>query len=318
MDLRDAARQYAAKSNILASISFFGNFGVYFLALFLGIRFFESWSVCVPAVLLLGLAAVRLYVLQHDTGHLTLFRTRRQNEWAGYALSTFTFTPFRAMQYNHNLHHTYVGNLEERDKGEINTMTLREWRAASPGRRLFYRLYRNPLLLISLGSIWTYFFRYRWPKNTVKVGVAGVLIHDALVVGFVALLYWAFGWPGVCVLLAGTIVGGMLGVFLVYLQHNFEDTYWDRKPGLDFQKACLQGSSCINFGWLFDEAVANITKHDIHHYAAAIPSYRLRQAHRELGREFGFRNIGLREAFRSFRLKLWDEDAGRLVPFPVG
>ncbi|HGG05447.1 MAG TPA: fatty acid desaturase [Aliiroseovarius sp.] len=316
MNLRDATRQYALRSNFLASLSFFGNFAVYFLALFLGIRYFETWSVSVLAVLLLALAAVRLYVLQHDTGHLTLFRTRRQNEWAGYALSTFTFTPFRAMQYNHNLHHAYIGNLDARDKGEINTMTLREWQAASPGQRLFYRLYRNPVLLIGVGSVWTYFFRYRWPKNTLKVGVAGVLIHDAFVIGYITFLYWQFGWPGVVVLLGGTALGGMLGVFLVYLQHNFEDTYWDRKPDLDFRRACLQGASCVNFGWLFDEAVANITKHDIHHYAAAIPSYRLRQAHRELEGEFGFRNIGLREALRSFRLKLWDEDAGRLVPFP--
>lgn len=147
-----------------------------------------------------------------------------------------------------------------------------------------------------------------------------MLVHDALLLGYFALLYWLFGWTGVWVLALATMIGGMLGVFLVYLQHNFEDTYWDRKPDLDPQRASIQGSSCLGFGWVFDEAVANITKHDTHHFNATIPSYRLRLAHREvrweMRDEFGFTRIGFGEALRSFRLKLWDEEVGKLVPFP--
>ncbi len=313
--MREQARRYNTKSDSLAALSYVANFVVYFLALYLAIRHAQSW-LAVPFLIVLAFAGVRLYVLQHDCGHLALFSSRRLNEWAGYLLSTFTFTPFKVMQYNHNLHHAYVGNLEARDTTEIFTMTLAEWRRAGPWRRLYYRLYRNPLILIPLGALWTYFFAYRWPRNTVKVGIAGVLAHDAALLGYLGALYWLFGWTGVAVLLLGTLLGGMLGVFLVYLQHNFEDTYWDRKPDLDFTRATLQGSSCLDFGWLFDEAVANITKHDIHHFNASIPCYRLRQAHRELEQAFGMRRIGLREALRSFRLKLWDEDSQRLVPFP--
>ncbi len=314
--LRASARVYSQKSNSLAALSYFSNFAVYFLALFVAIRFWGNWVVEVPVLVLMAFAGVRLYVLQHDCGHLSLFATRKQNEWAGLALSTFTFTPFKVMQYNHNMHHTYVGNLDARETTEIFTMTLAEWNAASPGRRLFYRLYRNPFILIPVGAFWTYFFVYRWPKNTRKVGVAGVLAHDALLLAYMAVLYWFFGWTGVIVLLVATFIGGMLGVFLVYLQHNFEGTYWDRKPELDFVRATIQGSSCLDFGWVFDEAVANITKHDIHHFNASIPCYRLRQAHRELEDVFAFEKIGFLEALRSFTLKLWDEDRGRLVAFP--
>lgn len=315
--MRQHSRRYSDKSDLLASISYFGNFAIYFLSLYLAIQYAQSWLV-VPFLIILAFSGVRLYVLQHDCGHLALFSSKRMNEWAGYLLSTFTFTPFKVMQYNHNLHHAYVGNLEARDTTEIFTMTLKEWNEAGPGRRLYYRLYRNPAILIPVGAFWTYFFAYRWPRNTRKVGIWGVLVHDALLLAYLGALYWLFGWTGVAVLLVGTLLGGMLGVFLVYLQHNFEDTYWDRKPDLDFTRATLQGSSCLDFGWVFDEAVANITKHDIHHFNASIPCYRLRQAHRELEDEFGMRRIGFGQALRSFTLKLWDEDQGKLVPFPKG
>lgn len=315
MNIRETARLYNRKSNSLAALSFFGNFGIYFLSLYLAIHYAQTWYLLAPLGVVVAFSGVRLYILQHDCGHLSLVKSHKLNEWAGYLLSTFTFTPFKVMQYNHNLHHSYVGNLDTRETAEINTMTVKEWRAATPGQRLFYRLYRNPLILIFIGAVWTYFFRYRWPKNTLKVGAVGVLVHDALLLGYFALLYWLFGWTGVWVLALATMIGGMLGVFLVYLQHNFEDTYWDRKPDLDPQRASIQGSSCLDFGWVFDEAVANITKHDIHHFNATIPSYRLRLAHREMRDEFGFTRIGFGEALRSFRLKLWDEEVGKLVPF---
>lgn len=275
------------------------------------------WILLFPSTIVTALAGVRLYMLQHDTGHLSLFSSQRANVIAGYALSPFTVTPFRVMQYNHNQHHTYVGNLDARDKGEIHTMTYHEWKTATYWQRWYYRIYRNPFVMIPVGGFFTYFIRYRWPKSTIKVGVWGVLIHNAMLFSFAAIIYAAFGWKGIFIHLTSIFIAGQLGVFLVYLQHNFEDTYWDRKPALDFERASLRGSSCLDFGWVFDEIVANITKHDIHHLNASIPSYRLRDCHRDLRDDFELRSIGLREALASFRLKLWDEDRGKLVPFPT-
>jgi omega-6 fatty acid desaturase (delta-12 desaturase) len=259
---------------------------------------------------------VRLYVLQHDCGHLSLFERRDWNIWAGYGLSTFTLTPFRAMQVNHNTHHAHLGNLEERESGEIHTMTLREWEEAGPLRRLGYRIYRNPLFLLPVGGAFAYLIRYRWPKNAGRIGWTGVMIHNALLVLWLALIWAGWGMTGLTVWLATAVTAGIIGVFLVYLQHNFEDTYWDRKPDLNIEQAALQGSSALDLGWWWDLGTCNIAYHDIHHFNPRIPSYRLRQCHRALRGPYALRTIEWPEAIRSFRLKLWDEDAGALVPFP--
>ncbi|MEM8729810.1 MAG: fatty acid desaturase [Pseudomonadota bacterium] len=317
MDIRAHTRAYCEKDNRLASLSYFGTFAVYFVSFYLAVSHASLWWVVGPMAMIMGLAAVRLYVLQHDTGHHSLFETRRQNELAGHVLSVFTFAPFEVMKQNHNLHHGFIGNLDHRDTGEIHTMTVREWHSAGFWERLGYRLYRNPLVLIPLGSLFTYFIRYRWPKKTSEFGVTGVLLHNLVILGWLGLVYALFDWTGVWIWLAGSYFGGMFGVFLVYLQHNFEDTYWDRRPDLDPQIAALQGSSCLDFGWFFDFMVANITLHDIHHFNARIPSYRLRRCHYAIPEEMGLRRINFREAVRALGLKLWDEDQERLVPFPT-
>lgn len=316
MDLRAYTRQYTEKDNRLAALSYFGTFAVYFSALTLAIAYSHLWYVMVPAGVVFAFAAVRLYVLQHDTGHHSLFETRRQNEWAGHGLSPFTFAPFEVMKQNHNLHHANIGNLEHRETGEIHTMTLREWKQAGFWQRLQYRLYRNPFVLVPLGALFTYFIRYRWPKNTMEFGVMQVLAHNVVIVLWLTFLYFVAGQTGLFIWLGFSFLGGMIGVFLVYLQHNFEDTYWDRRPDLNPQVAALEGSSCLDFGWFFDFAVANITLHDIHHFNARIPSYRLRQCHYNLPPEVAPRRIKFTEALRALGLKLWDEDSKRLVPFP--
>jgi omega-6 fatty acid desaturase (delta-12 desaturase) len=141
----------------------------------------QLWWVLLPAMVVHAFSAVRLYVLQHDFGHHSMFETRRQNEIAGHLVSPFTFAPFEVMKQNHNLHHANVGNLAHRETGEIHTMTLREWEEAGFWQRLQYRLYRNPFVLIPVGALFTYFIRYRWPKNAARFGAAGVVLHNLAV-----------------------------------------------------------------------------------------------------------------------------------------
>jgi omega-6 fatty acid desaturase (delta-12 desaturase) len=316
MDLRAYTRQYTKKDNRLAALNYFGTFVVYFTSLYLAITYSNLWFVMWPAGIVFAFSAVRLYVLQHDTGHHSLFETRAQNELAGHVLSPFTFAPFEVMKQNHNLHHANVGNLEHRETGEIHTMTVEEWNRAGLLERVLYRLYRNPFVLVPLGAAFTYFVRYRWPKNTVEFGVFPVLLHNIAIIALLYGLYLLAGTEGLWIWLGFSFLGGMIGVFLVYLQHNFEDTYWDRRPDLDPRDAALQGSSCLDFGWFFDFAVANITLHDIHHYNARIPCYRLRQCHHNMPEHMALRRIKFREAIRALGLKLWDEKQKRLVPFP--
>lgn len=316
MNLRDYTRQYCERDNGIASLSYFGTFAVYFTSLYCAISYVHLWYVLAPMGGIHAFSAVRLYVLQHDCGHHSLFESRAQNQLAGHVLSPFTFAPFEVMKRNHNLHHANIGNLEHRETGEINTMTLREWDGAGLWQRFVYRLYRNPFILVPLGALFTYFIRYRWPKNTIRFGVMGVLLHNVVITGYIFGLYWLFGWIGVLVWLGASILAGMIGVFLVYLQHNFEDTYWDRRPDLDPQIAAIQGSSALDFGAWFDMAVACITLHDIHHFNSRIPSYRLRACHYNLPDNWAPRRIKFPEAVAALNLKLWDEDRNRLVPFP--
>ena len=316
-EIKTHTRRYARKSDVLGALSLLATVATYIAALWIGAAHATTPIIAVPMVVVLAFASVRLYVLQHDCGHYSLFATRRLNDWAGHLLSLPSLTPYRVMQYNHNLHHAYLGNLDHRETTEVYTMTLAEWQAAPWRRRLWYRLYRNPVLMLGLGGIYAYFIAYRWPANTRKVGAPGVVAHNIAVAVFVATIWWTLGAAGLATWAASAVLAGAIGVFLVYLQHNFEETYWDRKPDLDFQKATLEGSSSLDLGWLWDLGTGNIAYHDLHHFNPGVPSYRLRACQKALPAHLRpHEPIRWPEALRSFRLKLWDEEAGRLVPFP--
>lgn len=317
MDIKDFTRPYTQKSDLIATISLFGSLLVYGAALVIGALWWSTPWIVVPAIVILAFASVRLYVLQHDFGHASLFTSKRLNEWSGYLTSIFSLTPFQVMKFNHNQHHAYLGNLDHRETTEVYTMTLAEWQAAPWYTRLWYRLYRNPFMMLSLGGIYAYFIAYRWPRNTRRVGVWGVIAHNLMVMGYVALVWVTLGWPGLAVLGISAVLAGMIGVFLVYLQHNFEETYWDRKPDLDFRKATLVGSSSLDLGWWWDLGTGNIAYHDLHHFNPSIPSYNLRKCQRNLPEDLKVHEpIRWPEALASFRLKLWDETQEKLVPYP--
>jgi omega-6 fatty acid desaturase (delta-12 desaturase) len=318
-EMRAFLKPYTRKSDARGALSLGGTLAAYALALVGGAWAWGAgmWLSAGAAVVLLAFASVRLYVLQHDCGHHSLFATRWLNDWAGYLLSVFSFTPYRVMQYNHNMHHAYLGNLDHRETTEIHTMTLREWHAADWWTRVRYRLYRNPALMLPAGAFLTYFIAYRWPRNTADVGASGVIVHNLLIAGLLLAIWAGLGWTGLAVWFAASMLGGMIGVFLVYLQHNFEETYWDRKPDLDFRRATLVGSSSLDLGWLWDLGTGNIAYHDLHHYNPGIPSYNLRRCQNDLPQHLqSHAPIRWPEALRSFTLKLWDEDQERLVPFP--
>lgn len=315
-DIRTAMEPYTRRDDRLAGISYTASFAVYFgtlaLALFAPL---PLWAVA-GLVMVNALTGVRLYVLQHDCGHHSLFSSRRLNEIAGYGLSTFTLTPFRTMQYNHNRHHAHIGDLDHRETGEIFTMTLAEWRAADARTRFRYRLYRNPFLMLPLGGILTYAIRYRWPKSTLRVGLAEVLVQNLVLALWVLAIWYAAGAWGLGIYLATVVVAGTVGVFSVYLQHNFAETYWDRRPDYNIRDASFHGSSVVDLGFWYDLATCNISYHALHHFNPRIPSYQLRRCFRDLRDEFSIPSLGWRGALNAFTLKLWDEDSNLLVPFP--
>ena len=274
-----------------------------------------------PVAIGLGLIAtvflVRMYSLFHDLTHNAMFHSRRSNVFWGHTLGYLLFTPYRWWQRQHAIHHAHTGDLEHRGVGEINTMTVAEYESSSRLKRLGYRLYRNPLLMLLIGPSLVFLIDRRFPQRgmTRKILLSVALTNLALVA-------WVVGWSllvgwGTFLLIQGTtlLAGGAVAAWMLYLQHQFEDTYY-RAPGeWQFELAALQGSSYLELprplGWV----VGNANFHHVHHLSAKIPNYRLRAAHESHPMFRRTPVVTLRSSIDTFRLKLWDEESGSLVPF---
>ncbi len=274
--------------------------------------------------LALGVAAtvvlLRMYSLFHDLTHASLFRSRTANRAWGHALGFLLFTPFRWWQRQHALHHAHTGNLDGRGPGEITTLTVREYRAASPLRRAGYRLYRNPLMILLVGPALVFLFQRRFPQRGMsgRILLSVVLTNLALagwVAGWIALLGWA-----TFALIQGTtlVLGGAVAAWLLYIQHQYEDTYYRRPEEWSFELSALQGSSYLRLPRPLAWAVGNANYHHVHHLSARIPNYRLRAAHEEQPMFARTPVITPGSSLATLRLKLWVEERGRLVPFPSG
>lgn len=316
MKIRAFSRAYTTRDNRIAARHVIGTVVAYGAALAGAIGFAGNWPVMVPLMAAVAVAAVRLYLLQHECGHGSLFDKRRLNDRVGRALAVFTMTPYMAARYNHNLHHAHIGDLEERDSSEIYTMTLAEYRAADPWLRLGYRLYRSAPVLFVIGPFYLAMIRYRLPKNWRKSGPGDVVLHNLMVAAYFAAIWALAGTTGLWVMLGCIVMAGAWGAFIPYAQHNFENVYWERHPDLDFETAALQGSAVIDFGRLYDFLTLNIAYHDLHHLNANIPFYNLRRCHDDMQPMLNSHRIGLRAVLGSLRWKLWDEEAGRMVSFP--
>jgi acyl-lipid omega-6 desaturase (Delta-12 desaturase) len=274
-----------------------------------------------PVAIALGLAAtvflMRLYSLFHDLTHNALFESRRANSLWGHLLGFLLFTPYRWWQHQHRLHHAHTGDLDHRGVGEINTMTVEEYESASRLRRLGYRLYRNPVLLLLVGPSLVFLFERRFPQR----GMTPKILFSVVVTNL-ALLAWALGWSAVVgwqtfLLLQGTtlVAGGAVGAWLLYIQHQYEDTYYRAPDQWSFELSALQGSSYLQLPRPLAWAIGNTNFHHVHHLSARIPNYNLRAAHESHPMFSETPVITMRTSLRSFRLKLWDTQRQSLVPF---
>ena len=270
----------------------------------------------------LGLVAtvflIRMYSLFHDLTHNSLFESRRANARWGHLLGFLLFTPYRWWQRQHALHHAHTGNLDRRGPGEIYTMTVVEHRAASRLRRLGYRLYRNPALMMLVGPSLVFLFERRFPQR----GMTRPILLSVLATN-VALVGWAVGWSALVgwptyLLIQGTtlVAGGAVAAWMLYIQHQYEGTYYRAADSWQFERAALQGSSYLRLPRALAWAVGNANYHHVHHLSARIPNYRLRAAHEEQPMFKRTPVVTIRSGLAALRLKLWDEDHAALVPFP--
>lgn len=282
------------------------------------------WSLGVSYWLTLVIALVnaafllRLFAIQHDCGHGSFFGNRTLADWTGRVIGVLTLTPYDVWRRTHSVHHSTAGNLGRRGMGDVHTLTLAEYRALGPLNRWVYRLYRHPLVLFGLGPGYLFFLQNRVPLGLMAQARYWVsaMTTNAAIIGALALIgYFGGLMPIVLIFLPTTLLAATAGVWLFYVQHQFETTHWEAEEDWQLHDAALHGSSHYVLPKVLQWLSANIGIHHVHHLNSRIPFYRLPKVlndHSDLA--LGNR-MTIRESFHNARLHLWDEDSKRLLSF---
>lgn len=292
---------------------------------FIGLWALAWWSVDISHALAAFVAVlnamflVRLFVIQHDCGHAALFRNRVLSDWVGRVIGVLTLTPYDVWRRLHAAHHSTSGNLDQRGLGDVTTLTIAEYQALPLRRRLGYRIYRHPLTLFGIGPFYLFFLRNRLPHGLMRAGARYWVSAMGTNAGIAALLVVIGYFGGLDVLLLvflpTMLFAASIGVWLFYVQHQFEETSWDRNPDWQLQEAALHGSSHYVLPGPLRWLTANIGMHHVHHLQSRVPFYRLPEILRDHPELAQTQRLTLRESLGCVHRHLWDEKSRRLVSF---
>ena len=271
--------------------------------------------IAIPA----GGLLLRLFLIQHDCGHGSFFRRRASNDWVGRMIGVVTLTPYEYWRRSHAVHHASAGNLDARGVGDVDTLTVAEFQTRSRLRQWLYRVYRHPTVLFGVGPAYLFLLRHRLPIGMMRngwrpwVSTLGTNAAIALVAGG---LIWAIGFKLLLLVhIPITLVAASIGVWFFYVQHQFENTHWDRDEDWTFHEAALHGSSHYQLPWGLRWFSANINIHHVHHLASRVPFYRLPEVLRAFPVLAMTSRVTVRESFGAVALVLWDEQKRKLVSF---
>jgi omega-6 fatty acid desaturase (delta-12 desaturase) len=276
-----------------------------------------SWWLVVPLAILAGAFLVRIFIIFHDCGHGSYFKSRWANDLTGFLTGVLTFTPYYHWRWEHNIHHASSGHLDKRGVGDIWTLTVQEYLEASRWKRFAYRLARNPFILFGLAPVYLFLFRQRLssPKATPRERHSVYAMNIAILAMAIALSL-KFGWLHYIIIQSIILmVGGGLGVWLFYVQHQFEGVYWEREEDWDYTMAALQGSSFYKLPKILQWFSGNIGFHHIHHLSSRIPNYNLERCHRADPLFQQVSPVTLFASFKSLTFRLWDEQRRKLVGY---
>ncbi len=313
-----AYKNASTKRGVLELVITAVPFALAWAAMVVALDFGQVWLYGILIVPAAGLL-MRLFMIQHDCGHGSFFPSRAVNDWTGRILGVLTLTPYDYWRRSHAVHHASTGNLDQRGIGDIDTLTVSEYLRRSPWQRFCYRLYRNPLVMFGLGPVYMLGLQTRVPVGFMRKGWgpwASTQITNVAVLIAAGLLAWAVGLgPFLMIHLPVVVLAAAAGVWLFYVQHQFEDTHWSEQQDWSFHEAALHGSSHYDLPAVLRWFTANIGMHHIHHLSSRIPYYRLPDVlrdHPEL-RDVG--RLTLLQSFACVRLTLWDEQSRKLISF---
>ncbi|WP_299281581.1 fatty acid desaturase [uncultured Tateyamaria sp.] len=265
-----------------------------------------------------GAFLLRLFIIQHDCGHGAFFKSRNLSDWLGRVIGVLTLTPYDVWRRSHSMHHSASGNLGRRGMGDVHTLTVTEYYALSAINRLLYRLYRNPVVLFGLGPSYLFLMQNRLPlgfTEYVKYWVSAMATNAGIILGLAVILYFGGWMPIVLIFLPSTILAATAGVWLFYVQHQFETTHWEKEPEWQMHHAALHGSSHYVLPKVLQWATGNIGIHHVHHLYSRLPFYRLPQVLRDHADLANINRMTIRDSLETARLHLWDEKTKRLLSF---
>lgn len=274
------------------------------------------WITLALSVLACGFF-IRTFIIFHDCCHQSFFKSRRANEWTGIITGILTFFPYYQWRYEHAVHHASSGNLDRRGTGDIWSLTVKEYLALPLSRKIWYRVYRNPFFMFGVGPIHLSLIGYRLNrKGAGRRERLNTHMTNLALVGIFGLLCWTLGWQKV-LLVEGPILylAGIAGIWLFYVQHQFEGTYFVRTDDWGFETAALQGSSFYKLPKILQWMTGNIGFHHVHHLGTRVPNYNLQRVHESTPSLQLVPTVSLLSSLRALRYRLWSEERGRFVRF---
>jgi omega-6 fatty acid desaturase (delta-12 desaturase) len=270
-----------------------------------------TFALAVPAAGFL----LRTFIVFHDCTHGSFLPSKGANRWVGRFAGLLVFQPFGNWRHNHAVHHGSAGDLDRRGTGDIATLTVEEYLSRPWKSRLGYRLFRNPVVMFGIGPIWSLMIGPRlWSKKMRPRQRRSVILTNlalALLIGGIASVVGLQAW--LLVQIPTAVLAGTLGVFMFYVQHQFEDVYWESSDQWSYADAALQGSSYLKLPRLFQFFTGNIGLHHVHHLSAKIPNYNLQRAHDENSIFHDVPVLSVSDGLRAVRLKVIDRQSGRLL-----
>lgn len=294
------------------------SFGPYFILLYLMYRSLDvSYWITLALALLAAGFQVRTFIIFHDCGHGSFFKSQRANDILGIVSGLFTFTPYYEWRHNHALHHATGSDLDRRGIGDVWMLTVKEYNERTPWQRFVYRFYRNPFVMFGIGPLFMFFISHRF--TSVSSGLRekkNVYWTNITLAVLVSATGFTIGFTRLILIFLPTVwIAGMFGVWLFYVQHQYEGVYWARHEHWNFYDSALKGSSFYKLPKVLQWFSGNIGLHHIHHLSPRIPNYTLSKCQNEVPLFSTVRPITLLLSLHSLALRLWDEERHELVGF---